>query len=292
MMETRAWMQQPQWRDDPIWLDQLRVLQELFDNHLSSEVVEGFRIVAGRFVDERGGHRTETLRDIYKTNRPAGVLALRQSLEAVRAALGSFEEFELNYPVTINPSVPAFPMLPIVGIENLADCVYRVIDTDSCVRGGDGRPTGETVLAYVLRCGHLPPAGSSPGFVERSKPKGVHWCSYSAFSSPSATQEALQIWRSWNDCRVRFTLPTAALRGLAFVPFNGDYPNPAEDIRVFDGYYFEPAAQDHPIDESADGSALIGGSVQIAVFGGPTVRTVEIWNPKSDAWEHCSEHRL
>jgi hypothetical protein len=275
MARRRSWKDNPIWRNDPIWRDQLKVLKSLLGGQFTDSALAGFRIIAGRFVDNFGGHRTIGLREVFKTNTKEGKAALCASLECLAAALGGFERFEARFPATIVPPKPVYPMLPIRDIEKLADRVYRVTDSNSRISKRSGRTRSETVLGFVIRTGHLPHA-SPPRFVRRTKP-WVHWCSYQAWKTANRTRDKLQILREWkNDCKLRFTLNTIDIRRTAYVAFNGDRPNIEKGIYHFDGYFYEPVAQDHP--------ALSGGGTQIAVLGSPLVELAELWSDKENRW--------
>src|SRR6202035_4656349 len=101
--------------------------------------------------------------------------------------------------------------------------------------------------------------------------------------NPTASRAALQILKQWNsDCRVRATLPTAGLEGLAFVAYSGvsEYPpdvtNLSKGPPAFAGYNVELKVSDHP--------ELAGGGLQIGVVGGPAVSLLEEWRDDENAW--------
>jgi hypothetical protein len=98
-----------------------------------------------------------------------------------------------------------------------------------------------------------------------------------------ASREALQILEKWrSDCKLRATLPTAALEGSAFVSYSGvtEYPsyliNHSPYPPAFAGYNVEPVASDHP--------ELPGGGLQIGIVGEPPVSLLEQWQDDRDEW--------
>jgi hypothetical protein len=132
--------------DDPITRAQADTLVELVGDMLTEKALEGFLIVCSRFVDDFGDHRTGELANIFRTSRPEGRVALIRSLEYVNDWVGGMEAYERLYPVTINPSNPAFPQMKVLGIETLEPYLYRVMSSDQLVRG-----TSELTKAYILR---------------------------------------------------------------------------------------------------------------------------------------------
>jgi len=90
----------------------------------------------------------------------------------------------------------------------------------------------------------------------------------------------LEKWHS--DCKLRATLPTAALEGLAFVSYSGvtEYPsyliNVSHNLPAFAGYNVEPVASDHP--------ELPGGGLQIGIVGEPPVSLLEQWQDDREEW--------
>jgi len=159
--------------DDPLTREQVKVLLSLMDGLLTEKALEGFLIVCSRFVDEFGSHRTEELADIFRTNNASGRQALLSSLEYMQEWVGGIEGYEKKYPVTVIPPKPAFPQFKIIGIENLSDRLYRVLDSESTVY-----PTGECTREYIARTGRLPFVSRQRHPVRRSKPR-YHWCSNS-----------------------------------------------------------------------------------------------------------------
>jgi hypothetical protein len=257
--------------DDPITREQVGILNDLLAGRLTEEALEGFLIVASRLVDEFGNHRTAELAKIFKTESPAGKDVLRASLEHVCRWAGGMEGYASRYPVTVIPPRPAFPLFKIIGIDKLADRLYRALDSRATVH-----PTGETIKDYVIRTGRLPAVPRQRHPVRRSKPR-FHWCSYEAWVSPDATRDALQILPEWSDCRLRATLPTYNLKHSAYVAFNGDRYDPENSKLRFYKYFYEPLAQDHP--------SLTGGGPQIGVEGSPSVTVLEEWDDDVSRWE-------
>lgn len=257
--------------DDPITRAQAETLLELVGDLLTEKALEGFLIVCSRLVDDFGGHRTGELANIFRTSRAEGRVALVRSLEYVNEWVGGMEAYERLYPVTINPSNPAFPQMKVLGIETLEPYLYRVMSSDHVVRG-----TAELTKAYVLRTARLPAAPIEVAPVLRTKPF-YHWCSYESWDSPEATAAALQILPEWNsDCRLRARIRTADVATSAFVAFNGDRTDPTNETLRFYKYFLEPIAQDHP--------ALEGGGVQIGVEGSPLVNQLEEWDATEKRW--------
>jgi hypothetical protein len=265
--------------NDPITAGQVEILAELLAEQWSEAARNGFLVISGRFVDEMGGDRTAELASLYRTHLPLGRLALRRSLEALIAFVGSLRDYERNYPVFINDpqrgSVPAFPQLPVLGIAGLTPQLYRVVDSTAKVY-----ESGEPLRDFVAREGTLPHLPLPRSMILRQKPR-IHWCSYECYDSPATTREALQILSDYgNDCTLRATLPTADLEGSVFVAFNGDtvYSDyePGQSM-AFAGYYVEVKTQDHP--------ALPGGGLQVGVFGSPKVSRLEAWIEAEQRWD-------
>ncbi|MGQ8367379.1 hypothetical protein [Glaciecola sp. 1036] len=258
-------------RDDPITNEQVQILSEILNEEITGQLLEGFLIMCSRLVDNFGHHRTNELRNIFQTHKKEGVACLKRSLLELSNVLKSYKDFTALYPVSINPPNPAFPMLKMIGIENIVDHVYRVLDSNSRIRGTD-----ELVSEYIMRTGQLPFAPPPSAPVLREKPKFVHWCSYLTFATPSETQDALQILPEWSNCRLRATLPVATIREHAYMAYNGDHHDPKNKVFGFYGYFFEPLTQDHP--------PLLGGCVQIKVFGSPNVTVLEKWCEEKNRW--------
>jgi hypothetical protein len=255
---------------DPITDDQVRVLFELLDGLVSDEELEGFLIVCSRLVDEFGNHRTRELADVFRTSTPAGREVLRQSLRYMNRWVGGLAGYESRFPVTIIPAMPAFPLFKIVGIDRIAPTLFRVLDSGAAVRG-----TGEPVRLFIPRTGRLPgvPRQSRP--VRRSKP-WFRWCTYSAWESPSATRDALQILPEWkSDCSLRVSIPASGVSRSAFLAFNGD-ADPDNGPLKFVGYFYEPVARDH--------ESLPGGGLQIGVAGAPRASMLEEWSQRQRQW--------
>lgn len=259
--------------DDPITEDQIRVLSDILEGDIDNEILQGFLIVCSRLVDNFGHHRTRELEKIFRTNSDKGKTSLKDSLRELSKMLGSYDEYAGSYPVSIIPPVPAFPMLRIVGIENIAKQVYRVLDSNSEIRS-----SGEPVETYIKRTGRLPRAEPPKEPVLRSKPKFVHWCSYVKLATPKLTQDGLQIKSEWSDCQLRATLQTNDIKDHSYMAYNGDRfdPDDKEQILGFYGYFFELLTQDHP--------PLFGGEVQIKVFGEPEVSRLEKWCNTNSCW--------
>jgi hypothetical protein len=261
--------------NDPIAAEQVALLGKLLHEEWSDRARDGFLVTAGRFVDAMGFDRTAELASVFKTNLPSGRKALRQSLEALFAFVGSLHQFEADYPVLINDphigSLGVFPQLPILGIRHIAPKLYRALHSAATVKA-----TGEPLRDFIMREGCLPFLQPPVGLVLRKKPR-MHWCSYEAYESPSITRDALQILPKWNsDCKLRATLSTSALEGLAFVAFNGDTEYEDGQPGAFAGYFVEIKAQDH--DE------LPGGGLQVGVVGNPAVLALEEWNDTENQW--------
>ena len=285
------------WQSDPISDEQVRVLSTLLGGSVSDEELEGFLIVCSRLVDESGGHRTDELADIFRTSATsAGRDVLRQSLRYMNRWVGGLAGYESRFPVTIIPARPAFPLFKIVGIDRIAVTLFRVLDSNARV----GSP-GEPVKQFIARTGRLPGVPRQARPVRRSKPR-FHWCSYSAWESPSATRKALQILPEWSDCSLRVWIPASHVSRSAFVAFNGD-TDPDNGHLKFVGYVLEPAAQDHEFPPDGglqpDHESLPGGGLQIGVAGAPRVSVLEEWSERQHQWNivwractsHCSSAR-
>jgi hypothetical protein len=257
------------WQSDPISEEQVRVLLALLDGSVSDEELEGFLIICSRLVDEFGGHRTDELADIFRTSTSEGRDVLRQSLRYMNRWVGGLAGYESRYPVTIIPARPAFPLFKIVGIDRIAPTLFRVLDSHATV----GSP-GEPVRQFIARKGRLPGVPRQVRPVRRSKP-WYHWCSYSAWESPSATQAALQILPEWSDCSLRVWIPASHVSRSAFLAFNGD-TDPDNGRLKFVKYFYEPATQDH--------ESLAGGGLQIGVAGAPRVSVLEEWSKRQHKW--------
>ena len=257
--------------DDPITRDQAETLVRMLDGLLTEKALEGFLIVCSRLVDEFGHHRTEELSSIFRTQRLEGRLALLHSLAYVNDWVGGMEAYERLYPVTVNPSNPAFPQLKIVHIETLEPRLYRLMDSSALVYGTD-----ESIRAYIQRTGRLPMVPVQTVPVLRSKPV-YHWCSYEKWDSPEISRDALQILPEWKtDCRLRASILTSDIEGSAFMAFNGDKDASDSNLKFYK-YFFEPLAQDHP--------ELSGGGPQIGLDGAPLVEVLEEWDEASAEWK-------
>lgn len=253
--------------DDPIQDEQLQIVEGLLQRNLSASEFEGFLIVNPRFVDRFGGSRIAELGRVYHTDRAEGRKALAQSLTWVATVLGSYEEYAKAYPVTIIPPSPAYPLLPIIGLETVQQEVFRVLD----------RRKG-AILDHVKKTGRLPPIPKPAEPVLRTKPR-AHWCAYDAWPTPEDTRKALQILPDWSDCEARATVDTLAIADLAFVAYSLDPNDPGTKGLTFHGYFFEGVAQDH------DELAYEGNAVQICVYGEPAVKCLEEWNASDGRWQ-------
>ncbi len=256
--------------DDPLTREQVDTLILFVGSLLTEKALEGFLIVCSRFVDEYGNHRTEELANIFRTNNIAGKLALIRSLEYMHNWVGGMDMYKKLYPVTIIPPKPAFPQLKIIGIENIARKIYRVLDSN-----GKAYPTDEYLRNFICRTGRLPAVPKQRHPVRRTKPR-YHWFSYGKWDDPVTTCNALQILPEWSDCKLRATVSTSQIRRSAYVAFNGDKYDPSNHKLHFYKYFYEPLAQDHP--------PFDGGGTQIAVEGGPLVDTLECWNEADKTW--------
>lgn len=277
--------------NDPITAAQVEIITGLLGDQWSEKARDGFLVISGRFVDSMGNYdRTAEIASLFRTESAAGRVALQRSLEKLLDFVGSLEKYEQDYPVLINDkhlgSMPAFPQLPVLGIETITPNLYRAMDSKSTVYG-----TKEPIREFISREGKLPHLPSLTGLVLRAKPR-IHWCSYERYDSPSATISALQILPEYgNDCTLRATLPTKSLDDSVFVAFNGDteYPDGEPDkswLRwcwwrrkreyKFVGYYVELKTQDHP--------ALPGGGLQVGAVGSPRVSKLEEWSSAESRW--------
>jgi hypothetical protein len=260
---------------DPVLEEQVHVLVRLLGGPLSDEELEGFLIIYGRLTDEFGGHRAGELADVFRTSTPEGRSALRQSLRYMNRWVGGYSGYETRYPVTIEPARPAFPLFKIIGVDLIAPTLYRVFDSGAEVHG-----SGETVRDLVTRTGRLPAVPRQTRPVRRSKPR-LHWCSYTAWESPDATREALQILPEWNsDCSMRAWIAASSVARSTFVAFNGDsdpdHTRPGHRELKFVGYFYEPRAQDH--------EAMEGGGLQVGVAEAPRVFLLEEWSESGGDW--------
>jgi len=256
--------------DDPITREQADILISMVGDRLTESALEGFLIVCSRFIDEFGNHRTSELTKIFKTHTVEGKQALVASLEHVNNWVGGMEAFERNYPVTINPSNPAFPLFKILEIELLTPILFRVLNSNGTLN------SNESLIDYIIRTGKLPAAPKQTEPVSRTKPQ-FHWCSYGKWESPELTRNALQIFPKWSDCQLRATILTADLEEPCYVAFNGDEIDLENPELRFYKYFYELRAQDHP--------ELEGGGLQIGVEGAPQVQLLELWNLKREQWE-------
>jgi hypothetical protein len=267
--------------NDPLTAQQVSTLAALLQGEWTEKARDGFLVISGRLIDETGTDRTDELRPLFHTDTPQGRRALRLSLEALFDAVGSLEKFEADYPVYINDpvhgSLGVFPQLPILGIGTLAPTVYRLFDSNAVAH-----KSTERVRDYIARTGKLPAMPPPPSLILRKKAH-MYWCSFERYESPAASRAALQILEKWNsDCRMRATLPAAALERLAFVAYSGvsEYPpsvkNLSKNPPAFAGYNVEVKATDHP--------ELPGGGLQIGVVGEPPVTLLEEWSDDKNAW--------
>ncbi|MGD8592835.1 MAG: hypothetical protein PVF82_08390 [Gammaproteobacteria bacterium] len=257
--------------DDPLTREQVDILISLLDGRLTEKALEGFLIVCSRFVDELGHHRTKELANIFRTHSEQGKQSLHRSLEYMQEWVGGMDAYEQKYPVTVIPAKPAFPQFKIIGIEDLSDRLFRVLDSNSKVY-----PTGECTREFIMRTGRLPSVPRQRHPVRRSKAR-YHWCSYSAWSDPESTRDALQILSEWSDCKLRVSVLTEKVKRSAYVAFNGDRKDPSNSTLKFYKYYYEPHAQDHPPHS--------GGGAQIAIEGGPLVDVMEQWDDARQEWQ-------
>lgn len=258
---TKRWFPE----DDPIVREQIDVLLSLLGGSVTEAAFEGFLIVCWRFVDEFGGHRTEDLRAIFRTDDEAGRRALLASLEHMNAWVGGVTALQTRYPVSIKPPKPAFPQFRIVGIETIAPVLYRVLDTQRLL------VSGETVGDYVRRRQRLPLLPRRRHPVRRSKGR-MHWCSYEKWASPDETRDALQIRDEWSDCGLRATIATRNVKSSAYVPFSGVASTGLE----FTGYFLEPTTKDN--------EPYAGGGLQVALDGAPLVDCLERWDEEIRQW--------
>lgn len=252
--------------NDPIHDEQLAAVEELVGRPLSPMEYEGFLIVSNRFVDRFGNSRIDNLAKVFDTHRIEGKKVLAASLEKVAGNLKSYENFAERYPVTVIPPRPAFPLFPIVGIENIRAAVYRILDSRS--------PSVQSIKA-VRR---LPLRELPVEPVLRASPH-AHWCSYQKWNTPEETRQFLQILPEWSNCETRATLKTESIRDLTFVAYSQDPNDPETRGLRFHGYFFEGLTQDH------DEYRYSGDAVQICVYGEPPVEILEEWNPALKAWQ-------
>lgn len=250
---------------DPLHDEQLAIVDGLLQRQLEPAEYEGFLIVSSRFVDRFGGTRIGGLAQIFRTDLQEGRDALAASLRQVAARIGSYERFAADYPVTIIPPLPAFPLFEIVGIERIRQEVYRTLDSRSAA------------ISHIEATGRLPERALPCEAVLRHTPR-AHWCSYERWPDPRATRQALQILPAWSDCEARATLRAAAIQGLAFVPYSDDPDDPGTKGLEFHGYFFEGITEDH------GASGLSGQAVQICVFGAPAVALLERWSAREARW--------
>jgi hypothetical protein len=267
--------------NDPFTAHQVSTLAALLQGEWTEKARDGFLVISGRFIDETSTDRTDELGPLFHTETSQGRLSLRLSLETLFNAVGSLEKFEADYPVYINDpvhgSLGAFPQLPIVGIHTLEPKIYRLFDSNAIVYGDK-----ELVRDYIARTGKLPVMPPPASLILRKKAH-MYWCSFERYESPAASRAALQILEKWNsDCKMRATLPTADLDGLAFVAYSGvsEYPphvkNLSKNPPAFAGYNVELKVSDHP--------ELPGGGLQIGVVGEPPVTVLEEWRDDENAW--------
>jgi hypothetical protein len=250
---------------DPLYDEQLAIVEELLRRKLEPSEYEGFLIVSNRFVDRFGATRIGGLARVFETARREGREALAASLRKVAARIGSYERFAADYPVTIIPPLPAYPLFEVVGIETILDVVYRTLDS------------GSAAISHIKATGQLPERPLPREVVLRHTPK-AHWCSYERWPDPQATLEALQIMPGWSDCEARATLRAAAVSGLAFVPYSDDPDDAGTKGLEFHGYFFEGITEDH------GATGLAGQAVQICVYGSPEVALLERWSAREGAW--------
>jgi hypothetical protein len=262
--------------NDPLTAAQVELLGSLLAEQWSEKARDGFLVLSGRFLVEFGNDRTGELGVLYKTDLRKGRVALRRSLEALFDSVGSLAQFERDFTVFINDpdhgSVGVFPQLPMIGIEELAAKLYRVMDSHAAVRG-----TGEALRDFIMREGRLPYFEPPPPRLVLRQKLHIYWCSYECYESPLATRSALQIVDDFHtNCKLRVTLPTAGLEGSVFVAHNGDTNYADKTPGAFAGYFVELRAQDHPEPP--------GGGLQIGVVGSPKVRTLEEWSDADGRW--------
>lgn len=267
--------------NDPLTAEQMSTLAVLLQDEWTEKARDGFLVISGRFIDETGTDRTDELRPLFHTDTPQGRLSLRMGLEALFDAVGSLEKFEADYPVYINDplhgSIGVFPQLSIVGIRTLEPNIYRLFDSNAVVY-----KSTELVRDYIARTGKLPLMQPPAGQILRTKAR-MYWCSFERYKSPAESRAALQILEEWNsDLKMRATLPTAELEGLAYVAYSGvsEYPphvrNLSKNPPAFAGYNVELKVSDHP--------ELPGGGLQIGVVGEPPVTLLEEWRDDENAW--------
>jgi hypothetical protein len=257
--------------EDPLTREQCATLIDILDDTpLSTRAFEGFLMISGRLVDDVGNHRTGELVNVFRTHLPAGRQSLVLSLEDFANSVGGMERFERDFPVSIIPPIPAFPLIRIRRIDLLAHVVYRLLDSTMIVQS-----SGLPVVEHIVATRRLPFLPYQRVLVQRTKPR-MHWCSYQRWTTPRESGSALQIRQAWSDCGVRATITCRSIRGCAFVALNGDTEHPDHKHLGFYGYFLEPLAQDHP--------ELAGGGVQIAVHGAPKVCALERWDESAQCW--------
>lgn len=252
--------------DDPIHDEHLAAVEALVGRPLSPLEYEGFLIVGNRFVDRSGNSRIDNLAKVFDTHRIEGKRALAASLEEVARNLGSYDKFAERYPVTIIPPLPAFPLFPIVGVEDIRATVYRILDSRSrsvlSIKSTNRLPLLELPVEPVLRT-----------------PPRAHWCSYEKWHTPDETRRSLQILPEWSNCEARATLRTTSIKGLSFVAYSQDPNDPETRGLKFHGYFFEGLTQDH------EEYHYSGDAVQICVYGEPLVEILEEWDSVQQAWQ-------
>lgn len=251
--------------EDPIHDEQLAILEGLVGRKLSALEYEGFLIVGNRFVDRFGNSRIANLGRTFETHRAEGRAALGSSLSEVARRLGSYQQFAADYPVTIIPPLPAFPLFPILGIEHIRPLVYRILDSRS------------PALGHIRSTGRLPLRSKPAEPVLRSTPQ-AHWCACEKWGTPDETRRRLQILPGWSNCEVRASLATTSIADLCFVAYSVDPNDPETKGLHFHGYFFEGLTQDH------DESDYPGDAVQVCVYGEPEVVAVEEWDPIESAF--------
>ncbi|HEY3569933.1 MAG TPA: hypothetical protein VGP73_18510 [Thermoanaerobaculia bacterium] len=267
--------------NDPLTAGQIATLASLLQEEWTEKARDGFLVISGRFIDETGMDRTEELGPLFHTDTPQGRLSLRLSLETLFDAVGSLQKFETDYPVYINDpvhgSLGVFPQLPIVGIRTLQPSIYRLFDSNAAVY-----KSTELVRDYIMRAGNLPLVEPPASLILRKKAY-MYWCSPERYESPDVARAALQILDEWHsDLKMRATLPTAELEGLAFVAYSGvsEYSpyvkNLSKNPPAFAGYNVELKVSDHP--------KLPGGGLQIGVVGEPPVTLLERWDDTTKVW--------
>lgn len=255
--------------EDEFEAEQRRIVEMLLDRPLDPREIEGFRIVYPRFIDRFGGSRLGELQRIFRTDTAEGKFGLAASLLRVADQLGSYDEFAANYPVTIKPPQPAYPLFPILHLSTFQPTVHRVLGSNNA-----------RALSHIRETGRLPLIPQPQEPVLREPPQG-HWCAYESWASPEETGNALQILPKWSDCRMRATLDAVDLHGLAYIAYSIDPNDPDTRGLTFHGYFFEGVTQDH--DDAP--YEYTGDAVQICVYGSPRVKYLEEWNAAATRWE-------